>query len=53
VINISLLWLTTYLVPGFQIKAVILFGVPLSSLATTAVVSFLISLIQSLLSILL
>lgn len=53
VINISLLWLTTYLVPGFQIQAVILFGIPLTTLATMIVVSFLISFLQSLVHILL
>jgi len=50
-INIGLLWLTTYLVPGFQIQAVILFGIHFSVLATLVLVSFLISSIQSLLHI--
>ncbi len=53
VINIFLLWFTTYLVPGFEIRAVILLGIPLSSLATLVVVSFFIGSLQSLLHILL
>ncbi len=47
VINAALLWLVTYLVPGFQIMPMILLGMQLSQFMSLVVVSMLISLIQS------
>jgi len=41
-INIFLLWLVEYLVPGFTIQAMILFGLQLSYFWTLAVLSMLI-----------
>ena len=43
VINVGLLWLATYLVPGFSIEAMTLFGLPLNQFFSLLVVSFLIS----------
>lgn len=43
VINTGLLWLVTYLVPGFTIQPMILFGVPLNQLTSFAVTSFLLN----------
>lgn len=48
VINVSLLWLATYLVPGFSIEPMILMGVELNAFFTLLVVSFLIGFFQSL-----
>lgn len=42
VINIFLLWLVTYLVPGFQIQNMTLFGMALSQFWTLVVISSLI-----------
>jgi putative membrane protein len=50
VLNVVILWLATYLVPGFEIKEMILFGVGLNSFWSLLVVSLLISFCQSLLS---
>lgn len=47
VINAALLWLVTYLVPGFQIMPMVLLGIQLSQFMSLVVVSMLISLIQS------
>ena len=47
VINAALLWLVTYLVPGFQIMPMLLLGMQLSQFMSLVVVSMLISLIQS------
>lgn len=46
VINAALLWLVTYLVPGFQIMPMILLGRQLSQFMSLVVVSMVISLIQ-------
>ena len=50
VINVFLLWLATYLVPGFQIQSMILFGLHLGKFGSLMVISFIISFIQNLLS---
>jgi putative membrane protein len=47
VLNVVLLWLVTYLVPGFSIQAMVLFGVSLNQFFSLLVTSFLISLIQN------
>lgn len=47
VINAALLWLVTYIVPGFQIMPMLLLGMQLSQFMSLVVVSMLISLIQS------
>jgi len=47
VINVGLLWLATYLVPGFSIEAMTLFGVQFNQFFSLLVVSFLISFLQS------
>lgn len=51
IITIFLLWLTTYLVPGFQIAPMVLFGVNLGPLLSLAVVSFVIGFLQSIVKI--
>lgn len=50
-INVALLWLALYLVPGFTISPMTLFGIQLGSFLTLVVMSFLISLTQSLIGI--
>lgn len=45
-INMALLWLATYLVPGFQIQAMTLMGVALNDFWTLLVVSMLIGFLQ-------
>ncbi|MBD3279388.1 MAG: phage holin family protein [Candidatus Pacebacteria bacterium] len=47
VINVALLWLATYLVPGFQIQPMTIFGLELNFFFSLLLVSFLISLLQS------
>ena len=47
VINVVILWLATYLVPGFQIGNLVLFQVTLNRFFSLLTVSMLISLIQS------
>ncbi len=47
VINLALLALATYLVPGFQIKAMVLFGQPIGWLGSLFITSFLIAIAQS------
>ncbi len=49
VINVFILWLATFLVPGLQISPMILLGVRLGKFGTLLVVSFIISFIQNLL----
>lgn len=49
VINAFLIWLVTFLVPGFQIDSMVLFGTPIGWFWTLVVISFLISFIQNLL----
>src|SRR3990167_7689254 len=53
VINVALLWLATYLVPGFEIRSMILAGVALNQFWSLLVVSFLISFCQNLIGFLL
>jgi putative membrane protein len=47
VINVALLWLATYLVPGFEIQSMVIAGVELNQFFSLLVVSFLISFLQS------
>ncbi len=49
IINIFLLWLSTYLVPGFHIQNLIIYGTELNQFWTLIFVSFLIGFIHSLL----
>ena len=51
VLNTFLLWLALYLVPGFSITPLILFGVPLGGVLTLVFMSAAIGLTQSFLSI--
>lgn len=46
-INVFLLWLATYLVPGFAIEPMAIFGHNLSQFWTLVVISFLLGFIQS------
>jgi len=48
IINVALLWLATYLVPGFSIEPMILFGVTLNEFFSLLVISFVIGFLQSL-----
>jgi len=48
VINVALLWFATYLVPGFEIQNMVLFGYELNQFFSLIVVSFLISFLQNL-----
>lgn len=50
-LNAFLLWLALYLVPGFYIAPLVLFGVPLGEFLTLVVMSAAIGLAQSFLSI--
>lgn len=50
VINVFLLWLATYLVPGFQINPMVLMGVALGEFGSLLFVSVIISLIQNILN---
>ncbi len=47
-INVFLLWLVTYLVPGFAIEPMILFGVRLGELMSLVVIAVSIGFLQSL-----
>jgi putative membrane protein len=47
IINIALLWFATYLVPGFEIQSMVLFGIELNHFFSLLVVSFLISFFQN------
>jgi putative membrane protein len=49
VLNVLLLWLVTYLVPGFNIQPMIILGVHLNEFFSLLVVSFLISFVQGIL----
>lgn len=53
VINVALLWLVTYLVPGFHIESMVLFGVQLNQFFSLLVISTLLGFLQSLIGILL
>lgn len=48
VINVALLWLVTYLVPGFEINNTVLFGVQLSPFFSILFASIMIGFAQSL-----
>lgn len=50
VINVVLLWLVTYLVPGFDISNTVLFGLHLNQFFSILLVSVLIGFVQSLFS---
>lgn len=50
VINIALLALATYFVPGFKIQSMILFGMALSWISSLFVTSLLISILQNIIS---
>ncbi len=47
VINVALLWLATYLVPGFEIQSMVLAGIELNQFFSLVVISFLISFTQT------
>lgn len=47
IINAFILWLAAYLVPGFQLNSFMLLGISFSGLWALIVLSFLLSLIQS------
>ena len=49
VINVFLLWLATYLVPGFQIQPMIIFEVALGKFGSLLLVSIIISSVQNIL----
>ncbi len=49
VINVFLLWLATFLVPGFNIQPMILFNIALGEFGSLLFISFIISFIQNLL----
>jgi putative membrane protein len=49
IINVFILWLATFLVPGLKISPMILFGVRLGEFGTLLMVSCIISFIQNLL----
>jgi putative membrane protein len=53
VLNVFLLWLATFLVPGLEIQAMQLGGVALGEFGSLLLVSFLISLVQSVLKLIL
>jgi putative membrane protein len=53
VINVVLLWLATYLVPGFTIEPTIFFGVALNSFFTLLLISVLITFFQGLVKLIL
>lgn len=48
VINVVMLWLVTYLVPGFEISNMVVFGLALNRFFSILFASFLIGLAQSL-----
>jgi putative membrane protein len=49
VINVFLLWLATYLVPGFRIQPMVISGIALGEFGSLLVVSVIISLTQNIL----
>jgi putative membrane protein len=53
VLNVFLLWLVTFLVPGFDIEPMIVLGVHLNDFFSLLLVSFLISVFQGILAALL
>ncbi|HYD35866.1 MAG TPA: phage holin family protein [Vitreimonas sp.] len=48
VLNVSMIWLATYLVPGFRVEPMIVFGVELNYFFSLLLTSFLLGLTQSL-----
>jgi len=50
-LNVFLLWIAIYLVPGFEIEPMAIFGVNLSQFWTLVVVSFLLGFIQSIIKV--
>lgn len=50
VINVVILWLATFLVPGFQIQAMTIFGLELNKFFSLLLISFFISFLQSFIS---
>jgi putative membrane protein len=50
VINVFLLWLATFLVPGFQIQPMVLSGIALGEFGSLLLVSVIISVTQNILS---
>lgn len=48
ILNVGLLWLLTYLVPGFSIHSMVIFGLPLNQFFSLLLISFLIHLIYRL-----
>jgi putative membrane protein len=53
ILNVALLWLVTYLVPGFNIAAMTLFGVEFNNFFSLLIISAVIGLFQSFLGFLL
>lgn len=47
VLNVAMIWLATYLVPGFEIKSMTLAGVELNQFFSLLVISFLITFLQN------
>lgn len=47
VLHILILWLLTFLVPGFELRPTVFLGVQLGEFGTLILVSFMLSLIQS------
>ena len=47
VINVAIIWLATFLVPGFNIHQIALLGIPLNQFFSLLTVSILIGMIQS------
>lgn len=50
-LNVALLWLATYLVPGFIIEPMAVFGINLTQFWTLVVVSFMIGFINSIIKV--
>lgn len=50
-LNVFLLWTAIYLVPGFEVEPMAIFGVNLSQFWTLVVVSFLLGFIQSIIKV--
>ncbi len=48
VVNVFLIWLVIYLVPGFQIQTMSIAGMQLGNFGTLLIISFIIGMIQSL-----
>ena len=48
VINVALLWLATYLVPGFEIKSMVIAGIEFNQFFSLVIISFLLGFLQNL-----